>query len=91
MRRFTRYPSSSITASTNGMAISFKAVQAYLSDSNTYNSLNPYEKKILARAANSADYQVYLVSAAETLDLTNVPISDAFRKVIDIVMENWEF
>lgn len=91
MRRFTRYPSSSITASTNGMAIAFKVVQAYLSDSDTYNSLNPYEKKILASAANSVDYQVYLISAVETLDLTHVPVSDTFRKVIDIVIENWEF
>lgn len=69
----------------------YDAISKYLSDDDIYNTLKPMEKKILAKAANSIDYQVYLISAVETLDLAGVATSDTFDTVAKILIKNWDF
>lgn len=94
-RRFTKYPSRSIKASksavTASMPIPYHVIRAYLSDNSVYSTLNQFEKKIIAKAANSIDYQVYLCGAIEALDLAGVSVSPTFEKVAEMLIENWDF
>ena len=73
------------------MGTAYDAISKYLSDDTIYSTLKPMEKKILAKAANSIDYQVYLISAVETLDLAGVATSDTFDTVAGILIKNWDF
>ena len=73
------------------MGKAFDAINEYLSDNDIYDTLNPMEKKILAKATNSIDFQVYLISAVETLDLAGVATSDTFNTVAEILIKNWDF
>lgn len=73
------------------MGTAYDTIKSYLSNDEIYNTLNPFEKKILAKAANSIDYQVYLMGAVEALSLANVPTSDTFNKVAEMLNEYWDF
>lgn len=88
-RSFTKYPNNAVVASTMGVV--YDAISKYLSDDAVYDTLKPYEKKILAKAANSIDYQVYLMGAVDALDLANVATSETFDKVVELMIENWDF
>lgn len=87
-RKFTKYPKTSVTAS-QGIPYSF--IREFLSDNAVYDTLKPFEKKILAKAANSIEYQVYLMGAIEALDLAGVSTSETFDRVAEILIENWDF
>lgn len=73
------------------MGTAYDAINKYLSDDDVYSTLKPMEKKILAKAANSIDYQVYLIGAVETLELAGVATSDTFDTVAEMLIENWDF
>lgn len=88
-RKFTKYPTNSIKAS--NMGINYDVINAYLSDDDIYDTLYPFEKKILAKAANSIDFQVYLAGAIEALNLAKVSVSPTFEKVTEMLIENWDF
>ena len=90
-RTFTKYPNSYVNASTSRMGTAYDVINSYLSDDEIYNMLNPFEKKILAKAANSIDYQVYLMGAVEALSLANVSTSNTFDRVAEMLIENWDF
>ena len=92
-RKFTTIPSSHkrITANYTGRKAYDNAIAPFLSDDSVYDTLFPLEKKILAKAWNSLDYQTYLMGAIDALDLAGITTSDTFNTVADMLIKNWEF
>lgn len=78
-----------VTASTDDTAAR-EAVKKYLTDAN-FLSMSSAEKKIVAKAQNSTNFQVYIVAAYEALDLAGVSTSAAFDEVYRIVIREWNF
>lgn len=91
-KTFTKYPNNYVKASSSSpMGTAYDTIKSYLSDDEVYSTLKPFEKKILAKASNSIDYQLYLMGAVEALSLAKVPTSDTFDKVAEMLNENWDF
>lgn len=78
-----------VSASTDDTAAR-EAVKKYLTDAN-FLSMSSAEKKIVAKARNSTNFQVYIVAAYEALYLAGVSTSAAFDEVYNTVIREWNF
>lgn len=60
-------------------------------DEEDFKSWTAAEKKIYAKACNSADPQIYLTGAVDALDLCGSPVSVGFMNMFNKVIQNWDY
>lgn len=49
------------------------------------------EKRIIAKAKNSPNPQIYLAGAADAIELVGADVTDAFVNFYNTVLQNWDF
>lgn len=88
-RQFVKYP---IYAS-NQVCSASTDVYSLLGDipEDEFSKMSKAEKRIIAKAKNSTHADVYLVGAADAIELTGASVTDAFINFYNRVIENWKF